>query len=68
MDPHLVKALTGYLPQVLPEGVLLVAACVLFLGGTYKAGRALWGTVALVSLVVAGLTLSLLRARRRMKS
>ncbi len=57
MDANLLNALTGYLPQVLPEVVLVVMACVLFLGGTYNASRTVWGSVAIGSLVVAGLTL-----------
>lgn len=57
MDAQLVKALTGYLPQVLPEAVLVVMACVLFLGGTFKSCRTLWGTVAVLSLVAALITL-----------
>ncbi len=57
MDPNLVKALTGYFPQLLPELVLGVAACVLFLGGTWRANRCLWGWAALISLGLAGLGL-----------
>ena len=57
MDANLVKALTGYIPQLLPELVLGVAACVLFLGGTWRANRCLWGWVALLSLALAGVGL-----------
>jgi NADH-quinone oxidoreductase subunit N len=56
---ELVTALTGYFPYLIPEAVLGVAACVLFLGGTWRASRNLWGGVALIALALAGLALSL---------
>ncbi len=59
MNPNLVTALTGYLPYLVPEMLLGAAACVLFLGGTWRANRHLWGGVALVSLAMAALALSL---------
>jgi NADH-quinone oxidoreductase subunit N len=43
-------ALFGHL---LPEMVLVVCACVLFLGGLFKADRRLWGGIALGGLVLA---------------
>jgi NADH-quinone oxidoreductase subunit N len=48
-------ALTDWVPLVLPEIVLVAAACVLFLGGTFRRDRNLWGAVALFSLAVAAL-------------
>jgi NADH-quinone oxidoreductase subunit N len=39
--------------HLLPEMVLVVFACVLFLGGLFKPDRPLWGGVALAGLVVA---------------
>jgi NADH-quinone oxidoreductase subunit N len=57
IDPNILKALTGFLPAVLPEAILGVMACVLFLGTTWKSGRNLWGVVALVSLGLAGVGL-----------
>jgi NADH-quinone oxidoreductase subunit N len=57
VNPELVTALTGYFAYLGPEMILGVAACVLFLGGTWRANRHLWGGVALVALVAAGLTL-----------
>jgi NADH-quinone oxidoreductase subunit N len=57
VNPNLVSALTGYFPYLGPEMVLGGAACVLFLGGTWRANRNLWGGVALVALIVAGLVL-----------
>jgi NADH-quinone oxidoreductase subunit N len=47
----------------LPEALLSVAACVLFLGGTFRANRHLWGGVALAVLAVAGLLLARLPFR-----
>jgi NADH-quinone oxidoreductase subunit N len=55
----LVKALTDYVPYLGPEIVLITAACVLFLGGTWRRDRNLWGLAALVSLAVAGAFLAL---------
>src|SRR5262249_22544531 len=43
----------------IPEVVLGVGACVLFLGGTWRAGRYLWGAVALLALAGCGLALGL---------
>ena len=53
----IIQALTGYLPLVLPEAVLGVVACVLFLGGTWRGGRNLWGGAALVGLGLAAVAL-----------
>jgi NADH-quinone oxidoreductase subunit N len=39
----------------LPEAVLLVVACVVFLGGTAKASRQIWGVVSLVGLGLAAI-------------
>jgi NADH-quinone oxidoreductase subunit N len=49
----ILTALTGFFPAVLPEVVLGIAACVLFLGGTWRTNRHLWGGVALVALALA---------------
>ena len=43
--------------HVVPEMVLVLFACVLFLGGLFKADRKLWGGVALAALALAFLTL-----------
>lgn len=53
--PPSVATITGVFRQAVPEMVLIAAACALFLGGTFRAGRHLWGTVALASLAVAAL-------------
>jgi NADH-quinone oxidoreductase subunit N len=48
-------ALIDWVPLVLPEILLVAAACVLFLGGTFRPDRHLWGGVALASLAAAAL-------------
>jgi NADH-quinone oxidoreductase subunit N len=55
----LVTPLTDYFAYLGPEIVLITAACVLFLGGTWRRNRNLWGGAALVALAVAGLLLAL---------
>ncbi len=55
MNPDTLQALTGWVPLVLPEVILVAAACVLFLGATVKAGRDVWATAALVALAAAAL-------------
>jgi len=59
VNPTLVTALTGFVPYLAPELILGGMACVLFLGGTWRANRHLWGGVALATLLVAGLVLIL---------
>jgi NADH-quinone oxidoreductase subunit N len=54
-----VTPLTDYFPYLGPEIVLIAAACLLFLGGTWRSGRNLWGAAALVSLAIAGVLLVL---------
>jgi NADH-quinone oxidoreductase subunit N len=43
---------------VVPEIVLGVTACILFVGGLFRSDRRLWGAVALLGLVGAGLALA----------
>jgi NADH-quinone oxidoreductase subunit N len=57
VNNHIADALTGFLPYLVPEAVLALAACVLFLGGTWRAGRQVWGVAALMALAAAGLGL-----------
>ncbi len=59
MNGDLFRALTGFVPYLVPEMILGAAACVLFLGGTLRANRHLWGSVALAALFAAGLVLML---------
>jgi NADH-quinone oxidoreductase subunit N len=56
-DDQVLEALTDSFGLIVPEMVLGLAACVLFLGGTFRANRHLWGAVALVSLIAAGIAL-----------
>jgi NADH-quinone oxidoreductase subunit N len=58
LNEHITQALTGYLPLVLPEAVLGVVACVLFLGGTWRGGRNLWAGAALIGLGLAAAALA----------
>ncbi len=51
-DPH-AEILADVFGLLLPEIVLGVTACVLFLGGTFRVGRNLWSCVALVGLAGA---------------
>ncbi len=59
MNHNLVTALTDFIPYLAPELILGAVACVLFLGGTWRVNRHLWGGVALATLLVAGLALIL---------
>jgi NADH-quinone oxidoreductase subunit N len=56
-ESTVVTALTAFFPYLAPEALLGIAACVLFLGGTWRAGRHLWGAAALVALAVAAVLL-----------
>ncbi|MFO0808272.1 MAG: NADH-quinone oxidoreductase subunit N [Gemmataceae bacterium] len=58
-EPSTVATLRGAFAQVVPEAVLLAFACVMFLGGTIRAGRSLWASVALIGLAAAGIALAL---------
>ena len=59
MNDAVISALLGSFQLVVPEMILGVTACVLFLGATFRADRHLWGAVALISLVLAGVALFL---------
>jgi NADH-quinone oxidoreductase subunit N len=54
---NLVNALTGYVGQIVPEMILGVMACVLFLGGTWRKDRHLWAAAAVGALAAAGVAL-----------
>jgi NADH-quinone oxidoreductase subunit N len=57
VTPDILSALTGFVPHLVPEIILGVVACVLFLGATWKASRDVWGAVALAGLAAAGVAL-----------
>ena len=57
MNDAITRALTNFLPLVLPEAVLGVVACLMFLGATWRGGRRLWGGAALVGLGLAAAAL-----------
>src|SRR5260221_12460438 len=42
---------------IIPEIVLVTAACLIFVGGTFRPGRDLWGWAALLSLAFASAAL-----------
>jgi NADH-quinone oxidoreductase subunit N len=48
-------ALSDAFRYVVPEIILVAAACVLFLGATFRADRHLWGAVSVLALLVAGI-------------
>jgi NADH-quinone oxidoreductase subunit N len=54
-DPQIVSAIANSFALVWPEAILLLAACVLFLGGTFRPGRNLWGGAALAALAIAAI-------------
>ncbi|HLN30359.1 MAG TPA: NADH-quinone oxidoreductase subunit N [Gemmataceae bacterium] len=56
-SPEIVSALVNVFSLMIPEIVLGGAACILFLGATFRADRQLWASVALVALAGAGLAL-----------
>ena len=53
MNSEIVSALIKIFPWIIPECVLGFFACVLFLGGTWRTNRHLWGAVALGGLFAA---------------
>ena len=63
MSPEQIAAELGRgFVLVVPEIILVVGACLLFLGSTFRGDRNLWATVALVSLVllvIAGMATAL---------
>jgi NADH-quinone oxidoreductase subunit N len=58
-DEQVLTALWSNFAWIVPEMMLGLAACVLFVGGTFRAGRNLWGCFSLISLVAAGLGMGL---------
>ena len=52
------QVLANVFQQLKPEMVLTALACVLFLGATFKANRALWACITLAGLALAGVLLA----------
>jgi NADH-quinone oxidoreductase subunit N len=52
---EILEALVGVFPLVVPEAVLGLAACIFFVGGTFRTNRHLWAGLALAALALAGL-------------
>src|SRR3989442_960595 len=59
MSDAQIQALAGILPYLIPEMILGAVACFVFLGGTIRADRHLWGSVALAGFVAALVALHL---------
>ncbi|HXG12376.1 MAG TPA: proton-conducting transporter membrane subunit, partial [Gemmataceae bacterium] len=53
MNDSIVAALLQSFRVIVPEALLVLGACVLFLGGTFRASRNLWGGAALATLTAA---------------
>lgn len=53
MTKETIDALTGFLPWIVPECILGLFACILFVGGTFRRDRNYWGAAALVALASA---------------
>jgi NADH-quinone oxidoreductase subunit N len=59
VTPEIVASLSNCFYLVVPEVILVAAACIAFLGGTIRANRNLWAGFALFALACAGLVLAL---------
>jgi NADH-quinone oxidoreductase subunit N len=55
-------AIAGSFTLIGPEVILVLAACILFLGGIANPGRNIWGAGALIALALAALALLLSKA------
>jgi NADH-quinone oxidoreductase subunit N len=54
-DTVTIQALVHAFYLLMPEAVLGVAACILFLGSTFRGNRHVWGALALIALAGAGI-------------
>jgi NADH-quinone oxidoreductase subunit N len=63
VNANLTAALGGFVVQLLPEVVLCLAACLLFLGATFRIPRTLWGVLTLGALAGAAVALMFVRQR-----
>jgi NADH-quinone oxidoreductase subunit N len=57
-SPEIVSALLNAFALMIPEIILVGAACILFVGGTFRTGRHLWAAVALIALAGAAFALA----------
>jgi NADH-quinone oxidoreductase subunit N len=57
MNEAIDQALVHAFALAIPEMVLGLAACVLFIGATYRTGRHVWGAVALAGIIAAAIAL-----------
>src|SRR5260370_56238 len=55
----MVAAIADSFALIWPEAILILAACVMFLGGTFRANRNTWGAAALAALAIAAVALFL---------
>lgn len=63
MNPNPAEVLADTLWLVFPEALLGLAACGVFLGGTFRTGRGVWAVVSLAALAGAGVLLGAVPAR-----
>ena len=54
MENDVISTLNGVYTRVLPEIILVVTACIVFLGGTVRANRHIWAAVSFMGIVLAG--------------
>lgn len=54
LAPSIASQLAGVFDLAWPETLLVLVACVLFLGATFRSNRHFWGGIALAALVLAG--------------
>jgi NADH-quinone oxidoreductase subunit N len=59
VSEEIIEALIRVFPLIIPEGILVLAACIFFVGGTFRANRRLWAAAALFALGIAAFTLAL---------
>ncbi len=57
MSSEAVASLLKVFPQLVPEAILALAACILFIGATVRRDRKLWGSLAVISLLASLLAL-----------
>ena len=53
MSQEVIAALMHAFPLIVPEIILVLGACIVFVGGTFRSNRHLWGVGALAILAIA---------------